>query len=61
MEVLTGNVECSIAIARLAPQDYHRYHSPVEGTVVSIKDIDGELLAHLLLDWLELTPIRGII
>ena len=31
----------SIAIARLAPQDYHRWHSPVDGTVESIKDIDG--------------------
>ncbi|KAI9635579.1 phosphatidylserine decarboxylase-domain-containing protein [Dioszegia hungarica] len=40
---LTEDPGCSIAVARLAPQDYHRYHSPVEGTVVSIKDIHGEL------------------
>lgn len=31
----------SIAIARLAPQDYHRWHSPVDGTVLSINDIPG--------------------
>lgn len=32
----------SIVIARLAPQDYHRWHSPVAGTVKSIKDIPGD-------------------
>ena len=31
----------SIAIFRLAPQDYHRYHSPVDGTIVSNRDIKG--------------------
>jgi phosphatidylserine decarboxylase len=31
----------SIVIARLAPQDYHRWHSPVDGTVVSTKGIPG--------------------
>jgi len=31
----------SIVIARLAPQDYHRWHAPVSGTVRSIKDIPG--------------------
>jgi phosphatidylserine decarboxylase len=31
----------SITIARLAPQDYHRWHSPVTGTVLSIKEIPG--------------------
>lgn len=31
----------SIVIARLAPQDYHRWHSPVSGTIESIKDIPG--------------------
>lgn len=36
---------CALAIARLAPQDYHRFHSPVEGTVVGVKDIKGELRA----------------
>lgn len=31
----------SIVIARLAPQDYHRWHAPVSGTVTGIKDISG--------------------
>lgn len=31
----------AINIARLAPQDYHRWHSPVDGTVESITDIPG--------------------
>lgn len=31
----------SVAIARLAPQDYHRWHAPVSGTVQSVKEIEG--------------------
>ncbi|KAM0710962.1 hypothetical protein Q7P35_001701 [Cladosporium inversicolor] len=31
----------SITIARLAPQDYHRWHSPVSGFIYSITDIAG--------------------
>ncbi|KAF2666498.1 hypothetical protein BT63DRAFT_310458 [Microthyrium microscopicum] len=31
----------SIVIARLAPQDYHRWHAPVDGTVVSVIEIPG--------------------
>lgn len=31
----------SIAIARLAPQDYHRWHAPVSGTVEKVYDIPG--------------------
>lgn len=31
----------SMIIARLAPQDYHRWHSPVTGTVKSIIEIAG--------------------
>ena len=31
----------SIVIARLAPQDYHRWHSPINGTVQSIRNIPG--------------------
>lgn len=31
----------SMVIARLAPQDYHRWHSPISGTVVGVKDIPG--------------------
>lgn len=33
----------SLAIFRLAPQDYHRWHSPIEGTVDKIVDIAGQL------------------
>jgi phosphatidylserine decarboxylase len=33
---------CSLGIFRLAPQDYHRFHSPVDGVVKNIKHIDGE-------------------
>lgn len=31
----------SIVIARLAPQDYHRWHSPVSGMVEGIRNIPG--------------------
>jgi phosphatidylserine decarboxylase len=31
----------SIVIARLAPQDYHRWHSPINGTVESVNTIPG--------------------
>lgn len=31
----------SVVIARLAPQDYHRWHSPVSGIVESITEIPG--------------------
>jgi len=31
----------SMALLRLAPQDYHRYHSPVAGTVVSFSSLSG--------------------
>ncbi|KAF9129413.1 hypothetical protein BGW39_004180 [Mortierella sp. 14UC] len=32
----------SLAIFRLAPQDYHRYHIPVKGVLSKPKSIDGE-------------------
>lgn len=34
--------KCSVGIFRLAPQDYHRFHSPVAGTVGPMKYIEGE-------------------
>ena len=33
----------AMVIFRLAPQDYHRVHSPVAGRIIEIKDIDGKL------------------
>lgn len=33
---------CSVVIFRLAPQDYHRFHSPVTGTIGPIQHIEGE-------------------
>ncbi|KAK3066770.1 hypothetical protein LTS18_001505, partial [Coniosporium uncinatum] len=48
LEVLLGDAELatrfdggSIIIARLAPQDYHRWHSPVNGTVQGVREIPG--------------------
>ena len=33
----------SIAVFRLAPQDYHRYHFPINGVLVETHVIDGPL------------------
>lgn len=35
--------EGSLLIARLAPQDYHRFHFPGEGEVLKVFEIDGNL------------------
>jgi len=32
----------SLAIFRLAPQDYHRFHAPFDATVGTVKDIPGQ-------------------
>ncbi|KAI5895059.1 uncharacterized protein SCHCODRAFT_02618486 [Schizophyllum commune H4-8] len=32
----------SVAIFRLAPSDYHRFHSPIDGEVRRIEDVEGE-------------------
>lgn len=34
--------QCSIGIFRLAPQDYHRFHCPVDGVIMEPTYIDGE-------------------
>lgn len=34
--------KCSLGIFRLAPQDYHRFHSPIDGRIKAIKYIEGE-------------------
>lgn len=43
-----------IAVFRLAPADYHRYHSPVAGTVGKSKSIEGCYYVRLstACDWL---------
>lgn len=33
---------CTVGIFRLAPQDYHRFHSPVSGVIGKMKYIEGE-------------------
>lgn len=44
-KALTGGLEQdywatgSMVIARLAPQDYHRFHAPVSGTILSITEL----------------------
>jgi phosphatidylserine decarboxylase len=35
----------SLAIFRLAPQDYHRFHSPVDGVIGHMTQIFGEYYA----------------
>jgi phosphatidylserine decarboxylase len=40
-EMASKFVGGSIQIARLAPQDYHRWHAPTSGQVISIQDIPG--------------------
>lgn len=34
--------KCNIIISRLAPSDYHRFHSPINGTFVKKKIIKGD-------------------
>ncbi|KAM0269426.1 hypothetical protein ACHAQH_009741, partial [Verticillium albo-atrum] len=38
-ESFTGG---AVASFRLSPQDYHRYHSPVEGTIKLFRSVPGE-------------------
>ena len=35
----------SLGIFRLSPQDYHRYHSPVRGTVIGSTLVEGTRFA----------------
>jgi len=37
--------DCYVAIFRLAPQDYHRVHTPCGCTIVSARAIDGSFLS----------------
>lgn len=34
--------DAAVASFRLSPQDYHRYHSPVEGTVKLFRSVPGD-------------------
>jgi len=34
--------ECCVVMARLAPQDYHRVHMPVDGTIIALHHCPGE-------------------
>ncbi len=40
-ELASNYKDGSMMIARLAPNDYHRYHFPVDGKVVEYKEISG--------------------
>lgn len=35
----------AMAIYRLAPQDYHRFHAPVDGKIVSVTSLGGTILS----------------
>eukprot|EP00755_Sulcionema_specki_P006968 Sspe_Gene.36925::Locus_17839_Transcript_1_1_Confidence_1.000_Length_2014::g.36925::m.36925/K01613/psd, PISD; phosphatidylserine decarboxylase len=35
-------VSAAVVVSRLSPQDYHRFHSPVSGTVVTVYTVPGE-------------------
>ena len=59
----------SIAIFRLAPQDYHRFHSPLDGVVGDVHHVPGQyytgdiFLFVRLESWLrmsKLTPWRSM-
>lgn len=39
--------EASVAVCRLAPQDYHRFHAPFDAECIYRKDIKGELYSEL--------------
>lgn len=34
--------DAAVASFRLSPQDYHRYHSPVSGTIKLFRSVPGE-------------------
>lgn len=42
-DTLQRDGKSMLVIARLAPQDYHRFHAPCDATVISVKDIPGQL------------------
>ncbi|KAI8054373.1 phosphatidylserine decarboxylase-domain-containing protein [Syncephalis plumigaleata] len=38
----SGFVKPALAVFRLAPQDYHRFHSPVDAKITAIKPLNGD-------------------
>lgn len=46
LDSLAHDSGASLAICRLAPQDYHRFHAPFDGEIVSILDIPGTLYSE---------------
>lgn len=34
--------DCSVAVCRLAPTDYHRFHMPCAATLTHVADIQGD-------------------
>jgi phosphatidylserine decarboxylase len=47
----------AVAIFRLAPQDYHRFHSPVDGTIGPMTYIPGEYYTVNVSHTIDLRPI----
>ena len=58
-KTLTDDPGCDVAVCRLAPQDYHRFHSPVDGTLVSLKNIHGECITIVPQPTLTAYPSAG--
>ena len=50
----------ALAIFRLAPQDYHRFHSPVDGTIGPMTYITGEYYTVNVSALRCLAPIRAV-
>ena len=42
-EIAPKFIDGSIMVCRLSPKDYHRFHAPVSGKIVGIKQIHGTL------------------
>jgi phosphatidylserine decarboxylase len=48
----------ALVIFRLAPQDYHRFHSPVDGTIGPMTKISGEYYTVNVSDVLSIVQKR---
>ncbi|XP_072060111.1 uncharacterized protein [Arachis hypogaea] len=54
-------VNGTLVIFHLAPQDYHRFHVPVSGTIEQFVDIPGCLYTELLWSAALLLQGKGVI